>query len=73
MDEKFLKILCEINNRLNDIALSLQVIGLMNTSVDSKKNCYEFLGDFLEVQKKKYRDSEHLTMPYNHLTGRYDS
>ena len=70
---QLITILCEINNRLSDIALSLQTIGLMNTSIKNKENLYSFLCEFAETQKMKYRDSEHLTNPYNHLTGKYDS
>ena len=73
MDEKLLSILCEINNRLSDIAISLQVIGLMNASLDHREDAYKFLCDFLDVQKIKYRDKKHLTEPYNNLTGRYDT
>ena len=68
-DDRMLTILCEINNRLNDIALTLQTIGLMETSVDSKQELYKFLCGFLDVQKLKYRSLERLSMPYNPLTG----
>ena len=33
MNDQLIKVLTEIHNRLNDIALTLQVIGLMNIIV----------------------------------------
>lgn len=52
MDEKLLSILCEINNRLNDIALTLQVIGLMNASIDRRENGYNFLSELNEYAER---------------------
>ena len=73
MDEKMLTVLCEINNRLNDIAITLQVMSLMNTSIDKRDECYKFLSNFLEVQKCKYVMRDAPAFPYNPVTGRYDS
>lgn len=73
MDEKLLSVLCEINNRLSDIAISLQVMSLMNMSLDRREEAYKFLAGFLDVQKVKYLDSEKPVFPYNPMTGRHDS
>ena len=54
MNDQLIKMLIEINNRLNDIALTLQVIGLMNVSIDRRENGYNFLSDFMSKQKDKY-------------------
>ena len=54
MDEKLLTVLTEINNRLNDIAITLQVVGLMNISIDRRKNGYNYLSDLMSKQKDKY-------------------
>lgn len=73
MDEKLLTVLTEINNRLSDIAITLQVMSLMNASVDKREECYKFLCEFLEVQKCKYVMNKAPSFPYNPLTGRYDA
>ena len=54
MNDQLIKMLIEINNRLNDIALTLQVVGLMNISIDRRENGYNFLSDFMSKQKDKY-------------------
>lgn len=54
LNDNLIKILNEINNRLNDIALTLQVIGLMNASIDRRENGYNFLSDLMSMQKDKY-------------------
>ena len=58
MNDNLIKILIEINNRLNDIALTLQVIGLMNASIDRRENGYNFLSDLMSMQKEKYISCE---------------
>ena len=73
VDKDILSILCEIHNRLNDIAITQQVIGLMNTSLASREKCYEFLCDFVEAQKTKYLDSIMPCYPCNPFPLRYDS
>lgn len=73
MDEKLLSVLCEINNRLSDIAISLQAMSLMNTSIDRREEAYNFLAGFLDVQKVKYLNSENPVFPYNPMTGQYES
>ena len=54
MNDQLIKVLLEIHNRLNDIALTLQVIGLMNVSIDRRENGYNFLSDIMSKQKDKY-------------------
>ena len=54
MNEQLIKVLTRIHNRLNDIALTLQVIGLMNVSIDRRENGYNYLSDFMSKQKDKY-------------------
>lgn len=73
MDERLIKILCEINNRLSDIAISLQVMSLMNASIDQREEAYKFLVEFLDVQKMKYLDSKNPVFPYSSMTGQYGS
>ncbi len=73
MDEKILSVLCEINNRLSDIAISLQVMSLMNMSLDRREEAYKFLAGFLDVQKVKYLSSDDPVFPYNPMTGQSDS
>ena len=54
LNDNLIKVLSEINNRLNDIALTLQVIRLMNASIDRRENGYNFLSDLMSMQKEKY-------------------
>lgn len=54
MNDQLIKMLTEINNRLNDIAITLQVVGLMNISIDRRKNGYNYLSDLMSKQKDKY-------------------
>ena len=69
--EKLLAILCEINNRLCDISITLQTSILLNNSdLDKKKEGHNFLADFFDVQKTKYHNPEDLSYPYNPLTGK---
>ncbi len=58
-EEAVLKILCEINNRMNDIAITLQTAGILNaTKEDNIQQEYiTKLSELLSAQKTQYATS----------------
>ena len=54
--EAMLKILCEINNRLSDIAITLQVLGCLNSELNEEdRHIYlDKLKELSSSQKEKY-------------------
>ena len=54
--EAMLKILCEINNRLSDIAITLQVLGCLSSELNEEdRHIYlDKLKELSSSQKEKY-------------------
>lgn len=59
-EDALLKILCEINNRLTEISVTLQTVGMLNAANgdDAKQEWTNKLSELLLMQSKKYATLE---------------
>ena len=59
-EEAIVKILCEINNRLNEIAITLQTLGMINVTEDAdfRLKLMSKLSVLLLEQSQKYASLE---------------
>ena len=65
-EEALLKILCEINNRLTDIAITLQTIGWLNANREADEESRRFwllkLSELSQAECKKYATFESVSV-----------